>query len=119
MICRKRAKGQSTAEYLVVLALVLAAVTVMQVFGQRMLSAKVRGGWDKFTLTENANTGNISQYEPYYQNENFNIDQSRIAHVDIEEGLQINRSGITEKTTRTGNTSVLGQGSMGDDNTWQ
>jgi len=66
----KNKKAQSTAEYAVLLGLVIGAVVTMQVYVKRSLQAKVKDASDLLTLQ----TGDVSghalatteQYEPYY-----------------------------------------------------
>ena len=109
---RNRKRGQSTAEYLIVLALVLAAVTAMQVFGERALKGKVFGAWNKFTTV--GSTGNganyltaQAQYEPYYMNENTTISQNQYATTNIRVGGAVNRS-VIQTVTRSGSSQTNG-----------
>lgn len=94
----KRIKGQSTAEYAVVLSLVIAAVIGMQIYVKRGLQARVKAGTDSFIkagenfsfappageqgLTAVTYTA-LSQYEPYYQESKYdtyaeNIEQEHM-----------------------------------------
>ena len=72
-------RGQGTAEYLNVLALVLAAVTAMQVFGERALKGKMYGAWNQFANVGNGTNflTNQHQYEPYYVREGTIINQNQ------------------------------------------
>ena len=120
---RTRKRGQSTAEYLVVLALVLAAVTAMQVFGERALKGKMYGAWNKFPNVGSTGDGanfltNQRQYEPYYVNENQNITQNQNVKTDILIGGRVNRV-VNATTTRTGSSNTLGAGNLNDDNAWK
>lgn len=77
----RKIRGQSTAEYAVVLSLVIAAVIGMQIYVKRSLSARVKAGADafatagagqQFSLTDSdgkimtADYKELKQYEPYY-----------------------------------------------------
>ena len=106
---RNRKRGQSTAEYLIVLALVLAAVTAMQVFGERALKGKMYGAWSKFTQVGNNSNYLTSQkqYEPYYVLENTNIYQNQTANTNIRTGGAVNRN-VTQTVQRTGGTTTTG-----------
>lgn len=61
----KNKKAQNTAEYAILISLVVAGVIAMQTYAQRALQAKVR---DAAIYLKNATTdlGNTIQYEPYY-----------------------------------------------------
>lgn len=94
----KKIKGQSTAEYAVVLSLVIAAVIGMQIYVKRGLQARVKAGTDSFIhagenfvfepptgeplLTSTTYTA-LRQYEPYYQESKYdtyaeNIEQEHM-----------------------------------------
>ena len=70
-------KGQSVAEYAILLSLVIAAAVAMQVYVRRGLQARMKKGTDAFTgITQDitpgtgagtATFGALDQYEPYYQ----------------------------------------------------
>ena len=80
----KKNKAQSTAEYAVVLSLVIAAVIGMQVYIKRGLQAKLKTGTDSLTSAGSGFTFNavggagsavtisaLKQYEPYYQESSY------------------------------------------------
>lgn len=82
---KKRIRGQSTAEYAVVIALVVAAVIAMQTYVKRGLQARMRDASIK--LVEETNyLGNAIQYEPYYLESNFGVsrEQSSITQLNQE-----------------------------------
>ena len=67
----RKAKGQSTAEYAVVIAIVLGAVIGMQTFVKRGLQGRYKLATDTLTKVPGAANipgfeSNLSQYEPYY-----------------------------------------------------
>ena len=68
--CFKNKRAQSTAEYAIVLGLVIAAVVAMQVYVKRSIQAKVKDASDVVTAqTGGVGTSvltNTKQYEPYY-----------------------------------------------------
>lgn len=89
MFMRKgKRKGQTTAEYAVLIGLVIAAVIAMQVYVKRGLQSKIAQETDGLT-------GGFSQYEPYYLSSDF----------------QSSRDTRETETTATGGgvTRVLGQ----------
>jgi len=71
MLIRKR-KAQSTAEYAIVFAIVIAAATAMQVYIRRSMNAKFKDGADAISQQGNGKLiGDYAlaaskQYEPYY-----------------------------------------------------
>lgn len=56
-------KGQSAAEYAIVLSVVVAAAIAMQTYVKRSMQGGVKFAVDKLSVTEKGKTG---QYEPYY-----------------------------------------------------
>ena len=73
---RNRIKGQSTAEYAILIALVVAAVIAMQTYAKRALQAKVRDAVI-YMKTQTNDLGNSIQYEPYYLESNAIISRSQ------------------------------------------
>ena len=73
---RNRIKGQSTAEYAILIALVVAAVIAMQTYAKRALQGRIR---DASLYMQNqirsadttTNRFNTIQYEPYYLSSEF------------------------------------------------
>jgi len=68
----KNKKAQNTAEYAILISLVVAGIIAMQTYAQRALQARVRdaGGYleDQTDLL-----GNTVQYEPYYLSTNYTV----------------------------------------------
>lgn len=58
-------KGQSTAEYAIVIGLVIAAAVAMQVYVKRGIQAKMKQATD-YRDAEDPVTGGLNQYEPNY-----------------------------------------------------
>ncbi len=81
-------KGQSIAEYAVLLSLVIAAAVAMQIYVKRGIQAKIKSGTDAFTdagagteITVEGKTATLkalSQYEPYYQESQYERYQENI-----------------------------------------
>lgn len=61
----KNKKAQQTAEYALLIALVVAAVIAMQTYAQRTIQARIRDASQYFTNQTGA-IGTTNQYEPYY-----------------------------------------------------
>ncbi|MFA5096994.1 MAG: hypothetical protein WC478_06605, partial [Candidatus Omnitrophota bacterium] len=70
-------KGQSTAEYAIVIGLVIAAIVAMQVYVKRGLQGKVKDAVD-YKDTGDTITGTTAQYEPYYAESTMASTQSMV-----------------------------------------
>mgnify|MGYP001596837968 CR=1 FL=1 len=109
-------RGQSTAEYAVVLSLVIAAVIGMQIYVKRGLQARVKAGTDSFTSVQKgtkfgldtvdmpgytpkfaadgggfsaitaAKFGALTQYEPYYQESSYDTYSENIEQEHMGDG---------------------------------
>lgn len=121
-------KGQTVAEYAVLLSLVIAAALAIQVYVKRGIQARVKMGTDAYTsVTETITTGGegaksasfgtLSQYEPYYQETQYdryqeNIEQEhmgagkvvkeKVSDVSAAKagGYDVQTTGATTRTTR-------------------
>ncbi len=61
----KNRKAQQTAEYALLISLVVAAIIAMQTYAQRTIQARIRDAAQHLTTKTNA-LGTTAQYEPYY-----------------------------------------------------
>jgi Flp pilus assembly pilin Flp len=96
-------KAQSTAEYAILIGLVVAALIAMQTYVKRGLNAKMKDATDRFATT--TNLGSTNQYEPYYLQQNTATTQSGNENEFMATGGNITRSqNLT--TTRTGNAAT-------------
>jgi Flp pilus assembly pilin Flp len=71
----KNKKAQNTAEYALLIALVVAGVIAMQTYAQRALQARVRDA-GLYLASTTSTIGKTNQYEPYYLSTNYTIDRS-------------------------------------------
>jgi uncharacterized protein (UPF0333 family) len=74
-------KGQNTAEYAVLIGLVVAAAIAMQTYVKRGLQGGI-----KFAVDKSAKSEGTAQYEPYYLESKYNTAVS--AYKDTEETQQ-------------------------------
>ncbi|MFH1360163.1 MAG: hypothetical protein ABIJ41_03900 [Candidatus Omnitrophota bacterium] len=95
---RKRIKGQSTAEYAILIALVVAAVIAMQTFAKRALQARIKGA-SEYMVSNTGALGNTIQYEPYYLTSAGNIDRDQTQSTEY-----------TETSSRTISTATITRG---------
>ena len=68
----KNKKAQNTAEYAILISIVVAGIIAMQTYAQRALQARVRDSV-QFMTRETANLGSTNQYEPYYLDTSYNV----------------------------------------------
>lgn len=68
----KNKKAQNTAEYALLIALVVAGVIAMQTYAQRALQARVRDA-GQYLTNQTSTLGVTNQYEPYYLSSNYAV----------------------------------------------
>ena len=68
----KNKKAQNTAEYAILISLVVAGIIAMQTYAQRALQARVRDA-GIFLEQQTSDLGNTLQYEPYYLTTNYTV----------------------------------------------
>lgn len=104
---RRNRSGQSTAEYAIVIGLVIAAALAMQVYVKRGLQGKVKDATDFNDPAATMLT--TSQYEPDYQTTTDMV-STRVAKekTDTTKGGGITRAIEGEETSsRTGTQTIL------------
>jgi Flp pilus assembly pilin Flp len=94
-------KGQNTAEYAILIALVVAAAIAMQTYVKRSLQGGI-----KYVVDKSGKTSGTTQYEPYYLESKYTSTVN--AYKDTEEaktGGAVERQfgvGADKQTTRSG-----------------
>lgn len=68
----KNKKAQNTAEYAILISLVVAGIIAMQTYAQRALQARVRDA-SQYLANQTSPLGNTVQYEPYYLVTNYEV----------------------------------------------
>jgi hypothetical protein len=106
---RRLRKGQSTAEYAIVIGLVIAAAVGMQVYVKRSIQGKIKDATEYAQPgVDMGGIGNTKQYEPLYATNTgmeSNRDATEIA--DTSTGGGISRTIVGEDvSTRTGTSSI-------------
>ena len=100
----KNRKGQNTAEYALLISLVVAAIIAMQTYAQRALQARIR---DASLYMKNGTNllGNTEQYEPYYLQTNYEVTRATVTKEQLGNELVA----MNEETNRlrTGNRTDL------------
>ncbi|MBU0504003.1 MAG: hypothetical protein ABH882_02075 [Candidatus Omnitrophota bacterium] len=103
-------KGQNTAEYAIVIGLVVAAAIAMQIYIKRGIQAKVKDGTDLMTsVTGDTGGGTLAstgQYEPYYMSTNFDVTRGVASTDTVASGGGVTRDLTKEETSRTGTQNI-------------
>ncbi len=116
----KANQGQNTAEYALLIALVIAGVIAMQTYAQRSLQGRVRDAG--IYLTEGTRTiGNSVQYEPYYVNASYDVTRDVSENKLLSEGLAgarsfTNRQRTGAQSSEYGTAGVIADTSHGQSN---
>lgn len=94
----KNKKAQNTAEYAILISLVVAGIIAMQTYAQRALQSRVRGA---VTYLQNQTggsnqLGDESQYEPYYLKTDYTVtrdetDSKVLSNRLVRQDVQTNR----------------------------
>jgi uncharacterized protein (UPF0333 family) len=80
----KNKKAQQTAEYALLISLVVAAVIAMQTYAQRTIQARIRDA-SVYLATETSAIGSTNQYEPYYLETDYTVVRDDVVR-DIQTG---------------------------------
>lgn len=91
----KNKKAQNTAEYAILIALVIGAVVAMQTYAQRALQGRLRDAAVELAVRTSA-LGNSLQYEPYYLNQRSHTDK---AQTDLDTYERQTRGAVATKQT--------------------
>ena len=73
----KNRKAQNTAEYALLIALVVAGVIAMQTYAQRALQARIHDA-STYMKSQTNTMGNAIQYEPYYLVSNYTVESNSV-----------------------------------------
>ena len=94
----KNKKAQNTAEYAILISLVVAGIIAMQTYAQRALQARVRDA-SQYLANQTSPLGNSVQYEPYYLSSDYNVqaDENESQFLDTNTTTQF----VNSTRTRT------------------
>jgi len=100
-------KGQNTAEYAILISLVVGAVIAMQTYVQRGLQAKMRDAVVDYLVNQTSalGLGNSVQYEPYYMERNFLVTRISDESITLGNGTS-GMSGSVNTTRSQGNETI-------------
>ena len=106
-LCKRR--GQNTAEYAILIGVIVAAAIAMQVYVRRGMQARIKQGTD-YSKEACMTIFTLGQYEPYYTCSTFMTNQGSSSAENLLSAGAVNRVS-NETTNRTGSqnyTSYLG-----------
>lgn len=116
--------GQSTAEYAIVLGVVITALVAMQVYVKRGINAKIKDVTNHLSTQVGSGKDVLSgtplkQYEPYYAQSDYTVDQKTNSKDTLKAGGSVKRelTGTGETSTRKGSTTQ--DADVTADNKWQ
>ena len=94
-------KAQNTAEYAIIIALVVAAAVAMQTYLKRNMQGGVKYAVDKLPAVGSGQSG--GQYEPYYLESAYQTSAGgNTQTVTTAEGGKVTKSSSAKVTSRTG-----------------
>lgn len=96
----KSKKAQQTAEYALLISLVIAAVVAMQTYAQRTLQARIRGAAN-YMVQQNPDIGTTMQYEPYYLDQAYDVTREDTTD-EIHNNSTIRKGQISNTMRRAG-----------------
>ncbi|MDD4907726.1 MAG: hypothetical protein PHJ00_01530 [Candidatus Omnitrophica bacterium] len=86
MLLRLRSnRGQNTAEYAIVIALIIGAAIAMQTYVKRGLQGRTKDATD-YMQNQTADIGATRQYEPYYMQSDVTTTAQNAASKDTAQG---------------------------------
>jgi len=89
-------RAQTTAEYAILIALVVAAVTAMQIYVKRGMQGKVKDVVDGMGSGMGYAGAATSQYEPYYLSSASTTNQTSNDNENVALGGSTNRTGNSQ-----------------------
>ncbi len=96
----KNKKAQQTAEYALLISLVVAAVIAMQTYAQRAIQGRIRDA-SSYLVEKTPELGDINQYEPYYLKTDYHIDsfdETTESHTNEIKGGKFESDTYSERT---------------------
>jgi len=95
-------KAQQTAEYALLIALVVAAVIAMQTYAQRAIQARIKAASDYLAVKTSSldqTEQPVNQYEPYYLRSMYQVDRNDTT-IDIHTNETVRRELDTDSTRK-------------------
>lgn len=102
---RLKRRGQSTAEYAIVIGLVIGAAVAMQVYVKRGIQGKMKDAVDYNDPSAAGVLGSTGQYEPYYLGSTMTSTRGATSAENLAEGGSVTRT-QTDTSSRTGTQTI-------------
>lgn len=108
-------RGQNTAEYAILIGVIVAAAIAMQVYVRRGMQARIKEAVDYTRTADNGTTDifNMTQYEPYYSSQAMTQTQSARQSEESRFGGITTRNTIQQIAQVSGN-QIAGNYMMGN-----
>jgi Flp pilus assembly pilin Flp len=90
----KNKKAQNTAEYAILISLVVAGIIAMQTYAQRALQARVRDA-SSYMKNQTSTIGGAVQYEPYYLETSYVVNRESTETELLDDNTSEKRVGDT------------------------
>lgn len=100
----KNKKAQNTAEYAILISLVVAGIIAMQTYAQRALQARVRDA-AVYLSNQTSNLGTSVQYEPYYLETSYVVSRDTLEYQTLT-GNETVESADSQSNRNTGGYDV-------------
>ena len=101
----KNKKAQNTAEYALLIALVIAGVIAMQTYAQCSLQARMRDA-SRYLRSQTNGIGNTDQYEPYYLQSNYDVERDS-ANFKRQNNTTVAYDTTTNRTRKAGGSETM------------
>ena len=96
----KNKKAQNTAEYAILISLVVAGIIAMQTYAQRALQARVRDA-SSYLKNETTALGGTLQYEPYYLTTDYTVTRNE-TQTKLLDNVTTRQRDVMERARATG-----------------
>lgn len=97
---KNRRRGQSTAEYAILIALVVAAVIAMQQYVKRSFQGRIADA-AKYLISQTKDLGNTGQFEPGYLSTNFEVTRDS-SEAELQDTNMVGTVGVTNISRASG-----------------
>lgn len=109
----KNKKAQNTAEYALLISLVVAAVVAMQTYVTRALQGRMRDATAGYLVDQTGELGRTQQYEPYYTHTDYNVSRfesetQRLGVNQVQERVDTTRKRAREGFTESSYNGING-----------
>jgi len=113
----KNKKAQQTAEYALLISLVIAAVVAMQTYAQRTLQSRIKGAGN-YLVSETTELGSTQQYEPYYLDQEYDVTKDDVT-TDLHDDKTISKRQLSNTVRAAGGFKAMSfNRDNADDSNW-